>query len=76
MTMISDDCFRFFQAREREFELSHEMTSIPNNDARWELWSLAAAAVDSLAANLQLSDNEIHDFDRQLQAVMDRRSKL
>jgi hypothetical protein len=71
--MTSDEHLRFIQARRREADLSEAMAAAPNDDELWSAWLLAAAAVDVLVAKMDLSDDDVHEFDRQIQALRSSR---
>lgn len=51
----------------RELELAHAMDNAPDSEALWKAWSLAAATVDALVANLHLSDEDVHKLDLEIQ---------
>jgi predicted chitinase len=73
--MTNDDHLRFIEARQREFELSSEMADSPHDDGLWMAWLVAASAVDKLVENMDLSDEDVHTFDRHIQAVRSARHR-
>jgi len=66
---MTDDHVRFIQARQTEFELSSQLAERSRDKELWSAWSIATAAVDAIVANLELSDEEVHSFDLQIQAL-------